>query len=51
MNYHDHFLDLTSVMLLSVLVQQARKFLLLDKELKGKIVLQHPVQYQDLSQF
>ena len=29
------------VMLLSVVVQQARKFLLLDKELKGKIVLQH----------
>ena len=33
-------------MLLSVLVQQARKFLLLDKELKGKIVLQNSKQYQ-----
>ena len=32
------------VMLLSVLVQQARKFLLLDKEFKGKIVLQHSMQ-------
>ena len=38
-------------MFLSVLVQQARKFLLLDKELKGKIVLQHSMQYQDSSQF
>ena len=32
-------------MLLSVLVQQARKFLLLVKELKGKIVLQNSMQY------
>ena len=32
-------------MLLSVLVQQARKFVLLDKELKGKIVLQYSMQY------
>ena len=41
------------VMLLSlwVFVQQARKFLLLDKELKGKIVLQHSMHYQDSSQF
>ena len=39
------------VMLLSVLVQQARKFLLLDKELKGKIVLQNSMQYHDSSQF
>ena len=38
------------VMLLSVLLQQARKFLLLDKELKGNIVLQHSMQYQDSSQ-
>ena len=33
-------------MLLSVLVQQAMKFLSLDKELKGKIVLQHSIQYR-----
>ena len=39
------------VMLLSVFVQQAKKFLLLDKELKEKIVLQHSMQYQDSSQF
>ena len=40
------------VMLLSVFVQQARKFLLLDKELKGKIiVLQQSMQYQDSSLF
>ena len=39
------------VMLLLLLVQQARKFLLLDKVLKGKIVLQHSMQYQDWSQF
>ena len=38
-------------MLLSVLLQEARNFLLLDKELKGKIVLQHSIQYQDSSQF
>ena len=37
------------VILLSVLVQQARKFLLLDEELKGKILLQHSVKYQDSS--
>ena len=36
-----------SVELLSVFVQQARKFLLLDMELKGKIVLQQSMQYQD----
>ena len=36
MSYHGHFLDHSTVMLLSALVQQARKFLLLDKELKGK---------------
>ena len=47
MSYHDHFLDLPTVMLLSILVQQARKFLLLDKELKGKIMLQHSMQYHD----
>ena len=35
------------MILLSVLVQQARKFLLLEKELKLKIVLQHSMQYQD----
>ena len=34
-----------------VLLSQARTFLLLDKELKGKIVLQHSMQYQDSSQF
>ena len=39
------------VMLLSVFVQQARKILLLHKELKGKIVQQQSVQYQDSSQF
>ena len=38
-------------MLLSVLVQQAMKFLLLDKELKWKIVLQNSMEYQDSSQF
>ena len=43
--------SLHGVMLLSVLAQQAWKFLLLDKELKGKIVLQHSMQYQDSSQF
>ena len=32
MSYYNH-LDLSTVMLLSVLVQQARKFLLLEKEL------------------
>ena len=31
----------------AALVQQEMKFLLLHKELKGKIVLQHSVQYQD----
>ena len=35
------------MMLLSVLVQQARNFLLLDKEFKGKIVLQQFMQYED----
>ena len=30
-------------MLLSVFAQQAKKFLLLDKELKGKIVLQQSI--------
>ena len=44
MNYYDHFLGLSTVcvcvILLSVLVQQDRKFLLLGKELKGKTVLQ-----------
>ena len=39
------------IILLSVLVQQARELLLHDKELKGKILLQHSMQYQDLSQF
>ena len=39
--------SLHCVMLLSVFLQQARKFLLFDKESKGKIVL----QYQDSSQF
>ena len=43
--------SLHCVMLLSVFVQQARKFLLFDKELKGKIVLQQSIQYQDSSQF
>ena len=43
--------SLYCVMLLSVFVQQARKFLLFDKELKGKIVLQQSIQYQDSSQF
>ena len=33
--------------LLSVLVQQARKFLLLDKELKGRVMLQNSMQYHD----
>ena len=53
MNYYDHFLGLSTVfvILLSVLVQQDRKFLLLDKELEGKIVLQQSMQYQDSSQF
>ena len=37
------------VMLLSVLVQQDRKFSLLDKELKKKTVLQQSMQYQDSS--
>ena len=41
--------SLHCVMLLSVFVQQARKFLLFDKELKGKIVLQQSIQYQDSS--
>ena len=36
-------------MLLSVLVQQARNFLSLDKELKAEIFLQHSMQYQDSS--
>ena len=36
---------------LSVLAQQARKFVLLDKEVKGNIVLQYSKQYQDSSQF
>ena len=36
-------------MLLSELVQEAREFFLLDKELKGNIVLQHYVQKQDPS--
>ena len=35
------------VVLLSVFVQQTRKFLLLGKELKGKIVLKYSMQYQD----
>ena len=38
-------------MLLTVLVQQAKEFLLLDRELKGKTMLQHSMQYQDSSQF
>ena len=54
MNYYDHFLGLSTVyvcvILLSVLVQ-GRKFLLLDKELKGKIVLKKSMQYEDSSQF
>ena len=37
------------MMLISVLVQQVRNFLLLDRELKGKIVLQHSMQDQDSS--
>ena len=37
------------MMLLSVFLQQARKFLLLDKELKRKVVLQQSMQYQDSS--
>ena len=52
---YDYFLDLStvsmSVMLLSVLVQEARKFLLFDKELKGKIAPQHSMECQDSSQF
>ena len=47
MSYYDHFLDLSNELLLSVFVQQERKILLLNKELKGKIVLQHSMQYQD----
>ena len=39
------------LILLSVLVQQARKFLSLAMELKGKIVLQHSMQYQGSLQF
>ena len=35
------------VLLLSVFVQKERNFLLLNKELKGKIVLKHFMQYQD----
>ena len=35
----------------SLLAQQTRKFLLLDDELKGKITMQHFMQYQDLAQF
>ena len=38
-------------MLLTVLVQQAKEFLLLDRELKGKTMLRHSMQYQDSSQF
>ena len=34
-------------MLLPVFVKQVKRFLLLHKELKGKIVLQHSMQYQD----
>ena len=39
------------VMLLSLLAQQARKFLLIDTKLKVKIMLQDSMQYQDSSQF
>ena len=35
------------VILVSVFVQQARKFLSHDKKLKGKILTQHSMQYQD----
>ena len=34
------------IILLSVFMQQARKFLSHDEELKGKILLQHSMQYQ-----
>ena len=50
MSYLDHFPDFSTVILLLVPVEQARKFLLLDKELKGKIVLQDFMEYQDSSQ-
>ena len=33
------------------ILKQTKEFLLLDKKLKGKIVLQHSIQYQDSSQF
>ena len=36
-----------SVIIISVRTEQARKFLLLHKELKGKTVQQHSMQYQD----
>ena len=55
MNYHDRHLDLSTVLLIIDAIisvtQQARKFVLLDKKLKGKTVLQLSLQYQDSSQF
>ena len=51
LSYHFPDLSTVCVMLLLVLVQQGRKFLVLDKELKGKTMLQHSMQYQDSSQF
>ena len=39
------------MLLVSVLVEQARKLLLHDEVLKGKIILQHSMQYQDSLQF
>ena len=51
MNYHDYFLDLSTLRcdVTSQEVDNALK--LLDNELKGKTVLQYSMQYQDLSQF
>ena len=40
MNYHDHFLDLSTDVTISTSTTN-QKVLLLDKEYKGNIVLQH----------
>ena len=48
---NEGFRSFHCVMLLSVLVQEARKLLLLDKELKRKIVLQHSMRYLDSLEF
>ena len=47
MSYYDRFLDFP----LCDVAICARKFLLLHKELKGKIVLQDSMQHDDSSQF